>query len=256
VLDENLRLAFPEKSDAERQVLGRRMWEHLIVLIAEMAQASRKLHDTNWRDYVTIENGRPLCESLLSDRPTLLVTGHFGNFEVGGLILGILGFKTHAVARTLDNPFLAAWLDRNRAVTGQHLVPKKGGYEQILRVLGTGGTMVFLADQYAGSKGCWVEFFGHPASAHKAIALFALEHDAPLIVCSSRRTGRPLHIEMRVQGVYDPRTADRELHDVKSVTQWYTTELERMIRQQPEQYWWVHRRWKDNRRKKAVSRRQ
>ena len=251
VLEENLRLAFPDKPEAERQRIGREMWEHLIILIAEMALTPRKLHDTNWRDYVTISGGRPLCEALLSDRATLLVSGHFGNFEVGGLIMGLLGFQTHAVARTLDNPFLDDWLDRSRRVTGQHIVPKKGGYEQILAVLAAGGTMGFLADQYAGSKGCWVEFLGRPASAHKAIALFALDNDAPLIVCSARRLGRPLHIEMRVKAIYDPRTAGPELRDIKSVTQWYTRQLEEIIREAPEQYWWVHRRWKDNRKKRV-----
>lgn len=252
VLEENLGLAYPDLSGPARRRLGRQMWEHLILLVAEMAHTPRKLHDTNWRRYVTVVNGRPLCQALLSDRPTLLVSAHFGNFEMAGLVLGILGFRTHTVARTLDNPFLAAWLDRSRRVTGQQIVPKKGGYEQIVGVLASGGSMVFLADQYAGSKGCWVDFFGRPASTHKAIALLSLANDARLIVCSARRLARPLHIEMCVEAVYDPLAAAPELRDVKALTQWYTEKLESLIRRAPEQYWWVHRRWKDHRRKTAA----
>ena len=85
-------------------------------------------------------------------------------------MLGILGFPTYTVARTLDNPYLDRFVNRFRAATGQHIIPKNGGYDQIVDVLARGGTMTFLADQYAGPKGCWVEFFGRPASAHKAIA--------------------------------------------------------------------------------------
>jgi KDO2-lipid IV(A) lauroyltransferase len=104
-----------------------------------------------------------------------------------------------------------------------------------------------VADQYAGSKGCWVEFFHRPASAHKAIALFALQHDAPIVVGYCRRMARPMQFELTIQGTLDPRSTDRSVNGVKEITQWYTTQIEKMVRQAPEQYWWLHRRWKDNR---------
>ena len=115
---------------------------------------------------------------------------------MGGYVLGILGFPTYTVARTLDNPYLDRFVNRFRAGTGQHIIPKNGGYQQILDVLAGGGTMTFLADQYAGPKGCWVEFFGRPASAHKAIALLALDNDARVSVCAARRLGRPMQFEL------------------------------------------------------------
>jgi KDO2-lipid IV(A) lauroyltransferase len=251
VVEENLRIAFPEKSPEERQTLARRMWEHLFLLITEMAHTPRKYHETNWRDIVDLKNADIYTGAMLSDRPTLLVLAHFGNFELGGVTLGLLGFSTHAVARTLDNPYLAAWLDRTRQATGQHVVPKKGGYDEIVRVLAGGGTMAFLADQYGGTKGCWVDFFSRPASVHKAIALFALDNDARMIVCYTRRLGRALRYEIGVQAVFDPRDPQTvpglDLTNIKGLTQWYTRELEQIIRRDPEQYWWIHRRWKDRR---------
>jgi len=187
---------------------------------------------------------------MIGPRPVIMVTAHLGNFELGGYVLGILGFPTYAVARPLDNPYLDRFLARFRGETGQHLIPKNGGYDQILDVLARGGTMAFLADHYAGEKGCWVEFFGRPASAHKAIALLAMEHDAPVVVCFARRLDRPLCIEMVGHAVADPRDATGGVGTVHDLTQWYTVRLEEAIRSAPDQYWWLHRRWKDTRRKR------
>ena len=249
IIDENLRHAFPELTSQRRRRLTKRMWKHLFLLVAEVAHAPRKIHETNWREYVRLKDPEILVRLLLDDRPLLLVSGHFGNFELAGFVLGILGFPTYTVARPLDNPFLHDFVNRFRGATGQHIVPTKGGYEQILAVLRSGGTMAFLADQYAGAKGCWVEFFGRPASAHKAIALLALDNDAPMAVGCARRLERPLHYEMSTCGVADPRqTEDRTFSGVRPLTEWYTGTIEEFVRRTPDQYWWLHDRWKDRRR--------
>lgn len=247
VIDENLRHAYPRWSESRRKRLAREMWTHLFLLLAEVAHAPRKIHETNWRDYIQLRGARELILCLLDDRPLLVVSAHFGNFELAGFALGLLGFPTYAVARTLDNPYLDRWVNEFRGLTGQHIVPKKGGYDDILRILGRGGTMTFLADQYAGTKGCWVEFFGRPASAHKAIALFALEHDAVVSVGAARRLGRPLRYELYAQSFADPRSDAPHVTGVRELTAWYTSEIERFVRVAPEQYWWLHRRWKDHR---------
>jgi KDO2-lipid IV(A) lauroyltransferase len=246
-VEENLRLAFPEFSDEQRRQLAWRMWEHLMILIVEIAHAPRKIHETNWRQFVRFKNNREFGRLLLNGRPLVITSAHFGNFEMAGYILAILGFPTYAVARPLDNPFLDAFLSRFRGHTGQRLIPKKGGYEKIVEVLDSHGHMSFLADQYAGSKGCWIEFFGRPASAHKAIALFALNHDAPLMVGYGQRLEKPMRYELALEAFVDPRSGDDTVTSVQRLTQWYTSQFEMIIRRAPEQYWWLHRRWKDNR---------
>jgi KDO2-lipid IV(A) lauroyltransferase len=80
--------------------------------------------------------------------------------------------------------------------------------------------------------------------------LLALEHDAPIAVCYARRLDRPMYFEMVVADIIDPRDTDGQVATVKELTQWYTHKLEEAIRENPEQYWWVHRRWKDTRPKK------
>ncbi len=257
VVDDNLAHAFPELSVERRNELSRHMWNHLFLLVLEVAHAPRKIHETNWRRYVSLENEDVLVRLLLTERPTLIVTAHFGNFEVAGYVLALMGFPTYTVARTLDNPYIDRFLNDFRRATGQHMIPKNGGYDQIAEVLAKGGTMTFLADQFAGKKGCWVEFFGRPASAHKAIALLALGNDAPVVVTSAPRVGGPLEIELQTLSTVDPSGVDSRMRTVDDLTRWYTGEFEKMIRRSPQQYWWLHRRWKDprkprgNRRKAA-----
>lgn len=252
VLEENLSHAFPGMTEADRRRLERAMWEHLFLLVLEVAHTPRKIHDSNWRDYVVLGGERELMRQLLADRPTMIVTGHYGNFEVGGYVLGVLGFPTHTVARTLDNPFLDQFVNDFRGRTGQHIIPKNGGYEQIEAVMSAHGTMTFLADQYAGPKGCWIRFFGRPASAHKAIALLSFEHQAPVYVSAVRRLGRPMAFELRQYACADPAAGGDEVRGVRELTQWFHDWLERIISQDPSQYWWIHRRWKDTREKPAA----
>lgn len=247
LIDENLRHAYPHWSAERRRRLARQMWAHLFLFICEVAHAPRKIHETNWRDYIQLRGARELIGALLDNRPLLLVSAHYGNFELAGFVLGILGFPTYAVARVLDNPYLDRWVNEFRGSTGQRIVPKKGGYEQIVNILGSGGTMTFLADQYAGTKGCWVDFFGRPASAHKAIALFALDHDARVVVGSARRLGKPLRYELAAHDMVDPRTNAPHVAGIRELTAWYTGGIEQFVRIDPSQYWWLHRRWKDNR---------
>ena len=243
VVDDNLLHAFPDLSERERRALARRMWEHLILMIFEIAHASRKIHQTNWREYIQLQGHQVLVRLLVEDRPTLITTAHFGNFELAGYVVGLLGFKSHTVARTLDNPYLDRFVNKFRSATGQYMIPKNGGYDQIEAVLSHSGLMCFLADQYAGPKGCWVQFFGRPASAHKAIGLLALEHSAPVVVSFARRLDKPLHFLLATSAVADPRAGGPEFASLKALTQWYSSRLEELIRTAPDQYWWLHRRW-------------
>lgn len=243
ITDENLSHAFPEMTPAERHVLGRKMWRHIILLLCELVHAPRKIHRTNWREYVSTKDLELEAEYLLSDRPVVVVSGHFGNFEVGGLISALIGYPTYTVARTLDNPFLDQFIKRFREATGQYILPKKGSSYQVDQVLNSGGTLMLLGDQSAGPKGCWIEFFGRLASCHKSVALFSLTQGAPMVFGYSKRVdNQPMKFEVGVLGVYDP--AKDGMRDIEELSQWYSGLLEKAIRSAPEQYWWLHRRWK------------
>jgi KDO2-lipid IV(A) lauroyltransferase len=251
LLNENLLIAFPESTAEERRTLIRKMWEHLLLMGVEVAVGQRKIRDRNWKGHLELKGVQPLLKLLNQDRPVIIVTGHFGNFEMGGFSLGVLTYPSHSVARTLDNPFLNRFIKDFREVTGQFLIAKNGGANDIIRVLEHKGLMAFLADQSAGPKGCMVNFFGKPASTFKAVALLALQYEAPLAVCYSlRQTDEygnfiPLHFTMHIAEILDPLDLPPGVQNVKDITQYYTKILEDGIRQYPEQYWWLHRRWKE-----------
>lgn len=244
VIEENLQHAFPKKSQAERDQIALAMWEHLLLMVMEIAHAPRKIRPTTWRNYASLPNMPDMLKCLVDDRPTVIISGHHGNFEMGGYLLAMHGFPTYSVARTLDNPYLDKFVNRFRGLTGQFMLPKHGSGKQIALLLERGGTLVLLGDQYAGEGACWVDFFGRPASTHKAVAVFTLSGMAPTAVSAAVRRAGPLTIEMDVAGIVDPEADDFELGTIPLMTEWYTRQLEMLIRQHPEQYWWVHRRWK------------
>jgi KDO2-lipid IV(A) lauroyltransferase len=174
----------------------------------------------------------------------LLVTGHFGNWEMGGYTLGLFGFKTSAIARTLDNKYLDRFLRTFRQRTGQDIVAKHGEIEKIDHLLRADGALGTLGDQDAGQRGMYVTFFGRPASTHKAIALLSLQYDAPMVVLGIAHTGEPMRHRLIIQDVILPEEYAGQSDAVRRVTQRFTSALETLVRQYPEQYLWLHRRWK------------
>lgn len=244
VIDENLRTAFPNTSPAERAVVSWQMWRHLFLMAAEIAHTPRKVHETNWREHSNIVNMELFVRTLLSGRPLVLVSAHYGNFELGGYLMGLFGFPTYTVARRLDNPYLDRFVNDFRGRTGQYMLPKQGSRDLIQEVLEGGGILTLLGDQAAGEKACWVNFFGRPASTHKAVAAFSLANQAPTMVSYARRIGSPLHYEVGPEAICDPRDPSFELGSIPLLAQWYTDHLENLIRRSPGQYWWLHRRWK------------
>jgi Kdo2-lipid IVA lauroyltransferase/acyltransferase len=244
VVDDNLRQAFPNSTGEERRTIAWQMWHHLLLMMAEIAQTPRKIHETNWKEHSHIVNQELFVRTLLSGRPLVLISAHYGNFELGGYLMGLFGFPTYTVARPLDNVYLDQFVNDFRGRTGQYILDKTGSSEEIQRVLARGGILTLLGDQHAGKKACWVDFFGRPASTHKAVALFSLGNNAPTMVSYTRRLGKPLHYEVGPEAICDPCASDFQMGSIPLLAQWYTTHLEKLIRRSPEQYWWLHKRWK------------
>ena len=241
---ENLRQAFPEKSGDELDTIARKMWRHLVLLGCELVHAPRKIRRSNWHRHVRTKNVDLQVQHLLDDRPVVVVSGHFGNFEVGGWISALLGYQTFSIARPFPNPYLDRYINGLRSSTGQQLLPKTGSSYDVDRVLSANGILMLLGDQSAGRKGCWINFFGRPASCHKSVALFSLTQNAPMVVAYSKRVDdRPLQFEIGVMGVYDPKK-DGPM-SIEELTQWHSDLLAEAIQENPEQYFWLHRRWRD-----------
>ena len=244
VIEDNLRHSFPSMNAEERDAIGCGMWQHLFLLVCEIAHTARKIHRTNWRQHIRLSGERELVTRLLQARPLVLLSGHFGNFELAGYAAGLYGFTNHSIARPLDNPYLHRFMASFRNLNGQYVLPKQGSSGDIQQLLNRGETLAILGDQYAGAKGCWIDFLGRPASYHKSVALFSLASGAPLATCYARRLAKPLEFEIGLATCFDPATPGEVSADIPGITQWYNDALESIILRNPEQYWWVHRRWK------------
>lgn len=242
---DNLRRAFPGRfDDAELHQIVRSVYEHFATLIFEIAHIPRKLNERNWRRHVRLQSHQQIVAELLRDQPVILQTAHFGNWEVAGYVMALFGFKPHSVARSLDNPHLERLLRSFRIRTGQEIIYKRGAFDQVDSVMRRNSLVAFLSDQDAGPKGIFVEYFGRPASTHKGVALLSVKHQAPVVIGFGRRIGPGLQYEMFVETVLHPRDVPPGADAVRWLTQQAARAIERTVRQSPEQYLWLHRRWK------------
>lgn len=247
---ENIRQAFGDrKSDAEIDLMIHQMWIHLFRMVTEIVQLPRKIRLYNCADVVSFLGRNRIVRAMCSGRPVIIVTGHFGNWEIANVTLGLFGFHIGVVARDLDNPLLDRWFRRWREQTGTTMIPKKGGGGQIVEQLEQTNVVGMLCDQDAGRKGMFVPFFGKEASSYKSIALLAMQYRAVICVGYARRlpdssrSNRWVRFELGCVDVIDP--DDYQSGDaVRQITERYTRSLEEAIEMSPEQYFWLHRRWK------------
>ena len=245
----NLAIAFPDLPPDAADARVRGMWTHLFRLVTEMVSFDRKLRRANQADVLSFVHRDETVRAVNSGRPLIVLGGHFGNWEVAAASFGAFGVPVSLVARDLDNPLIHEWFAGKRRASGGRLISKKGGGGEVTDVLAAGGVVGLLADQDAGSKGQFVPFFGKDASTFKSIALLAREYDALVLVGYARRLpddfrrNRWVRFEVGTEAVFDPR-AFTSASALKELTTAYTAALERVVRKSPEQYFWVHRRWK------------
>jgi KDO2-lipid IV(A) lauroyltransferase len=242
---EHIRRSFPTWSEDRVQRVARDSLTSLVYLGLEVLLTARLITPLRWHRHVRLANLSEALRLLLERRTgVILVTGHYGNFELLGYTMATLGFPSVSVARPLDNPYVNDFVLGVRERTGQSILHKRGATASIEDVLAARGTLAFIADQDAGRKGLFVDFFGRRASTYKSIGLMAMQFDAPIVVGYGRRLDRAFHFEMGVHRIIHPQEWKDKPDPLRWITQEYTTALEQIVRTAPEQYLWVHRRWK------------
>jgi KDO2-lipid IV(A) lauroyltransferase len=240
---ENLRAAFPEKSEAERRAIALGAFQSFALVAVEMAILGKRLDPHHWREHVEPRNFALVERIVESGRGCVFMTGHFGNWEVLGASMALAGIPFHSVARPIDNPLADRFFVRLREQFGQKIVRKRGALREMVRVLREGGYLGLLADQDARGRGLFVEFFGRPASTEPAPAVLAVKLGVPMLVGFCHRTGRFRFVAEAAAVLEPDPAADRDA-EVRRLTQEYTACVEAVIRRHPEQWLWLHRRWK------------
>ncbi len=244
---DNLRHAFGSLDASAQDRLIRDSYLHLVVMVMEMIRLPRILRKHNISDYVNYaEPGdvEQIQAMLKTKRPLIVLTGHFGNWEILSYVMGLAGYRAAVVARKLDNPHLDELVARLRQRTGLMLVDKSADHLQIIDILARGMALGMVGDQDAGSRGLFVNFFGRPASTFKSIGVLALAYQAPIVVMGAARVGQPMQYRVYLEHIIYPEDYAGQSDARRAITQRYTEALERMVRRHPEQYFWLHRRWK------------
>jgi Kdo2-lipid IVA lauroyltransferase/acyltransferase len=242
----NLAIAFPDRPPAERRRILRTSMANLGRMVAELAHLPR-LTEGDLRRMVVFEDEAWWAENVGAPRDTggLILSGHFGNWELLVFAHGMRGFPVSMVHRAIANPFVDHWLNALRARAGTRLVRKRHAAGGVLKALHDRELLVLPFDQNSTrGLGVFVDFFGKPASTNSGIARLALRSGAPIVPVFIVREGRSARHRVHVLPImYVRRTGDLE-SDVIRITQELSDLFEGMVRRYPEQWLWVHKRWK------------
>ena len=242
---QHLRLSFPHWPRARYNEVARISLRGMFYLGVEVAFLTRAITPSRWRRHVQLKDMGPTLRRMLARKTGLIfLTGHFGNWEVVGYTMATLGFPTYAMARMLENPYVNQWMLGVREKTNLVILDKLGVTAQVEDLLCDRQIVAFIADQTAGARGCFVDFFGRKASTYKSIALLAIRHKVPVMVGYGKRIDESFQFEIGVTRTIVPEEWAEKDDPVTWITQEYTKALEDIVRAAPEQYLWVHRRWK------------
>jgi KDO2-lipid IV(A) lauroyltransferase len=241
----NLKRSFPGITDARAKQVALQSVQNMFMLGVEVLHTTRLVRIDTWRRYVELGDFQETLKLLMARKQGLIMlTGHYGNWEILGYVLATLGFETTSVARPLDNPYLNDWVFGVRERHGQKVVGKKGATAEVSNLLRTGGVVGFVADQNAGSKGLFVDFFGRKASTYKSIGLLAMQYEVPVVIGYARRINGCFHFKIATQDIIWPSDWKAQADPLRYITQRYTKSIEDFVRDDPGQYLWLHRRWK------------
>lgn len=241
VVESHLRHAFPDRDDEWVRATARAAYAHLGREGLAMLRMSA-LRPEEVRARTEVEGLDAFRAAVEAGRGVVLVTGHFGNWEIGGSALAVRGIPLDVVAQRQANPLFDRSIVEARERLGMRVIERSRAPREGLRALRAGRVVAFVADQDARRAGVFVPFFGRLASTHRGPALLALRTGAPLFLGSALRV-RGGGYRIRVEEV----AVDREGEVDEVIDRWtaaFTARLEGAIAAAPEQYFWHHRRWK------------
>ena len=247
---ENVRLSFPEKSNEEVAAIARASLINMGHTLIDFAQFPF-LNSKNIDDFVEFVGFEYANEALKKNKGVLFLSMHLGNGDLGVTACSIKGLKAHLISKR----FKSKWLDElwfgMRAKHGTKFVsPEKSSFT-ILRALGQNEIVIFVLDQFMGPPvGVRTKFFGRETGTAMGLALVHLRTEAPLITSYTyRKPDNKLVVvfekEVSISDLgLDPQVVDRA-QIISMLTQKYTDKIEQLVRRHPEQWMWIHRRWKD-----------
>jgi len=240
---DNLRLAYGDDYEPRwgRRVL-RQCWRHFGRITAD-SMALSHMPVERLQSLVDYEGLEHIRAAYAQGRGVLVFSGHFGNWEMTAMMQGYLGLPLGLVARPLDNPDLERLLARLRERSGNRIIHKRNAVREMLRAVRNKQGVAIVIDQDARSDGVFVPFFGRLASTTPTLALLAIRTGAVVIPSFSVPLDNGRYRVVYEPPVEVPSSGDRD-RDVLELTAACTAIIEEWVRRYPEQWLWMHRRWK------------
>jgi KDO2-lipid IV(A) lauroyltransferase len=244
VADRNLAMALPALSGAQRRETIAGVYRSLTRLLVECAHFPSLTPDRVDR-LVAFDGLENYKAALAEKRGVIFLTAHLGAWELGAFAHGLKGYRLNVVYRALDNPLLNRLVNRYRSLGGNALTEKHESARSVLAALARNETVGILADQNTlPEEGVFVDFFGIPACTTAGIARIALHSGASIVpaFCVWEESRKKFRI------FYEPalnlQTTDDPDRDIRMATQQMAAVIERAVRAYPDQWLWIHRRWK------------
>lgn len=238
----HLEQAFPEKSVAEIKKIARGTYQNLGMNVLEHLRIPT-LSPEEIKSIVDLADEELLVQALERKRGVIIVGGHFGNWEYSSSALSANGYRFGVVVAKISNKYLDEKINAHREATGGQMIPKRSSTKAVLKILRENGTVGMLIDQNQKRGGAFVDFFGRPCSTPKGPALLALKTGASIIFFAAIRQpdGTIKVVFEPIEIDYQAGATEENIHDI---TQRCTSRLEHYSRLYPDQWFWMHRRWK------------
>ncbi|HXQ76804.1 MAG TPA: lysophospholipid acyltransferase family protein [Gemmatimonadaceae bacterium] len=243
VVEKQIAAAFPELDHPAVVALARDSYRHLGRTFIETALMDSLGKDGVLQLVESVEGWEIVDGVMSKGRGAVMVTGHFGNWELAGSYVAARGVPLDAIVRGMANPLFDGYVNRAREAIGMTVVHDSEAVRRTPRSLRGGRAVAFVADQgVMGLASTFVPFFGRPAKTPRGAAVFALRFEVPVIfvVAIRQPNGRFRIVVERIEAV---RTASMD-HDVDAIVATFTEHLEKWVRVVPAQYFWQHRRWR------------
>ena len=235
----NLKTAFPEKNDTEIKRILKRCYMHFGMLISEFLRLP-KLNKKNIHKNINLDlNTKKL---LNENKPSIIMTGHFGNWEIFLPMLGYNGYNVSGVAQIQKNKNGQQFFNWLRECDNTTIIQKKDSIKSINETLNKGNHLILVSDQYAGSKGTINHFFKIPTSTPKGAAIFNSKKNIPIILIFIFMNSNYSYSIYSKLLIVPSKEQSKDDHII-SINQAYNDELEKIIIKYPEQYFWFHKRW-------------
>lgn len=236
--------AFPDKSASWRGRLIRRFYLNLALVYFDIF-SGYQFSTARFNRMIDRVEVAALEEAIRPKKGVVIILFHLGNWELIADWLARRGYRIAAVAARLKNPLADRLVTETRMQNGLLIFPKGRRYTlQTMRFIRDDRLLYLIADQNAGRKGEWVKFFNQWTSSFRGPILFALRKNCPVLLGSCLlNQRRRYHIRFQKLTLETPESMD-EKSKINHLIQEYTRYFESLIGQHPEQYYWIHRRWK------------